>query len=319
MTGTVVAGPGVGRISGSSDGSGQGNRRRYRDALAGYALVMPAAVFYAAFQLLPILFAFTLSFFDWNGTNFDQATYVGLRNYSELLGDESLWRATQHNVLAAGVILIVQCLGSFLIAAIITAGIKGGRFFQVVFFAPMVVSTVAVGMIAIFVFSPSEGLLNALLRTIGLDGLTQPWLGSKTLALPTVVIVTMLQNFGLSVLIFISALSQVNTELLEAAEIDGASQRTILWRIILPVIRPIASVVFLLGIVTAFRLFDQVYVLTAGGPFHASDTIVTYLYSVAFSGNRVGYGNAIGVYLFAVLLVIAIVQLRVTRGGRAND
>jgi raffinose/stachyose/melibiose transport system permease protein len=319
MTGTTLAGLPAGGTSGSSIRSAQASRRRLRDVLTGYGLILPAAVFYAGFQLLPILFAFTFSFFDWNGTTIDQARYVGLQNYGELLRDESLWRATQHNVLAAVVILIVQCMGSFLIAAIITAGIKGGRFFQVVFFAPMVVSTVAVGMIAIFVFSPSEGVLNALLQAIGLDGFTQPWLGSTTWALPTVVIVTMLQNFGLSVLIFISALSQVNTELLEAAEIDGASQRTILWRIILPVIRPIASVVFLLGIVTAFRLFDQVYVLTAGGPFHASDTIVTYLYGVAFSGNRVGYGNAIGVYLFAVLLVIAIVQLRVTRGGRAND
>ncbi|WP_375386915.1 carbohydrate ABC transporter permease [uncultured Amnibacterium sp.] len=294
-------------------------RRRLVDALSGYALILPAGVFYLGFQLLPIVFAFVLSFFDWNGINLADARFTGFSNYVELAGDGSFWRAVGHNLLTVVLILLLQCLGSFILAAIITAGIRGGRFFQLVFFAPMVVSTVAMGMLAIFIFSPSQGLLNALLRAVGLGALAQPWLGSDTWALPTVVLTAVLQNFGLSVLMFISGLGQVNSEMLEAAEIDGASQATILWRVVFPVIRPVASVVFLLGIVSGFRLFDQVYVMTSGGPYHASDTIVTYLYSIAFSGNRVGYGNAIGVVLFLILLVFALVQLKLTRGGRAND
>ena len=259
MTAVVDLAGRAGPVGRPGPGPARGRRRRrWWDALAGYGLILPAGVFYVAFQLLPIVFAFALSFFDWNGINLSQARFIGLDNYAELLGDASLWRATQHNVVAAVVIVIVQCLGSFLIAAIITAGIKGRRFFQFVFFAPMVVSTVAVGMLAIFVFSPSQGLLNALLDAVGLGAWAQPWLGSATWALPTVIVVTMLQNFGLSVLMFISALGQVNPEMLEAAEIDGAGQATILWRVVFPMIRPVASVVILLGFVTAFRLFDQV-------------------------------------------------------------
>lgn len=287
--------------------------------LAGYGLILPAGLFYLAFQLLPILFAFVLSLFDWNGLNLSQAKFIGLNNYTEMFSDGLLWRAVWHNVLIAAAIVVVQCGGSFLLAAIIQAGIRGGRFFQLVFFAPMVISTIATGMLAIFIFSPSQGLLNTLLHDVGLGSLQQAWLGSSTWALPTVIVVTMLQGFGLSVLMFISALGQVNNDLLEAAELDGANQRVILWGIIFPIIRPVASVVFLLGLVSAFRLFDQVYILTSGGPYHASDTIVTYLYSAAFSGNRVGYGNAVGVLLFFILLLVALLQLRLTRSGAAND
>jgi raffinose/stachyose/melibiose transport system permease protein len=307
-------------MPGTDTSAGQAaSRRRWPgrrgQAATAYAMIVPAGLFYAAFQLLPIIFAFTLSFFNWDGVNLGQARFAGLANYRQLLHDPLLWHSVWHNVLIAAAVLIVQCGGSFLIAAVIQAGIKGGRFFRLVFFAPMVISSVATGMLAIFIYSPSQGLLNSLLGAVHLSSWEQPWLGSGTWALPTVTVTYILQSFGLSVLLFISALSQVNNDLLEAAEIDGAGQGTILWKVVFPVIRPVASVVFLLGVVQAFRLFDQVYVMTAGGPYHASDTIVTYLYSVAFGGNEVGYGNAIGVLLFVILLVIALIQLRVTRAG----
>jgi ABC-type sugar transport system permease subunit len=312
---TVVM-PGTGtRTPAGSQVSTRSRPGRRGQASTAYAMIVPAGLFYVAFQLLPIIFAFTLSFFSWDGVNLGQAKFTGLANYRQLLTDPLLWHSVWHNVLVAVAILIVQCGGSFLIAAIIQAGIKGGRFFRLVFFAPMVISSVATGMLAIFIYSPTQGLLNTLLGAVGLHSWEQPWLGSSTWALPTVTATYVLQSFGLSVLLFISALSQVNNDLLEAAEIDGASQAAILWRVVFPVIRPVASVVFLLGLVQAFRLFDQVYVMTSGGPYHASDTIVTYLYSVAFSGNEIGYGNAIGVLLFVILLVVALIQLRLTRAG----
>lgn len=286
--------------------------------LTAYGLLLPAGLFYLAFQLLPIGFAFALSAFHWDGVNLAQAEFAGLDNYRELFGDDLLWKAVWHNLFVAAAILVVQCGGSFLLAAVIQAGIKGGRFFRLVFFAPLVVSSVATGMLAIFVFSPSQGLVNNLLAAVGLESWQQPWLGSDIWALPTVTATYILQNFGLSVVLFISALGQVNNELLESAELDGASQGALLWRVVLPVIRPVASVVFLLGLVSAFKLFDTVYVMTAGGPYHASDTMVTYLYAVSFGGNDIGYGNAIGVLLFAILLVLALVQLRLTRAGEGD-
>ncbi|GAA3686008.1 carbohydrate ABC transporter permease [Streptomyces iranensis] len=293
--------------------------RKREGSWSAYALLLPAGVFYVSFQLFPILVAFALSFFSWDGIDIRQAKFLGLANYVTLVHDGLLWRSVWHNLVVALAVLIIQCVGSFVIAAIIQAGIKGGRFFRLVFFAPVVISSVAVGMLAIFVFSPSQGLVNEALSAIGLGGLRQPWLGSGTWALPAVIATYILQNFGLSVLLFISGLGQVDQDLLEAAELDGASQGRILWQVVFPVIRPVTTTVFLLGLVTGFKLFDTVYVMTAGGPFHASDTIVTYLYGVSFGGNDIGYGNAIGVLLFVILLVIALIQLRLTRTGKETE
>jgi ABC-type sugar transport system permease subunit len=110
----------------------------------------------------------------------------------------------------------------------------------------------------------------------------------------------------------------VPAEICEAALVDGAPQRTILWSIVLPIIRPVASVIVLLGVISAFRLFDTVYILTSGGPYHASDVLVTYLYESAFAGNEVGYGNAIGVILFVIIFVFAILQLHFTQAEESS-
>jgi ABC-type sugar transport system permease subunit len=173
-------------------------------------------------------------------------------------------------------------------------------------------------MMAIFLFSPSLGLINTFVRAIGLSALAQPWLGSPTWALPSVMVTYILQSFGFSMVLILSGLQQVPPEICEAALIDGASQRAVLWRIVLPIIRPVASVVVLLAVISAFRIFDTVYILTSGGPYHASDVLVTYLFDQAFNGNMVGYGDAVGVTLFLIIFVLALVMLRLTRAGEST-
>jgi raffinose/stachyose/melibiose transport system permease protein len=275
-------------------------------------------IFYAAFQFFPIIGAFLLSLYSWDGINFRQATFVGLDNFSQLVQDPFFWSSLRNNVYVALAVLAFQCVGAFLIAGMIHAGIRGARVFRVIFFAPVVVSSVAVAMLAIFLFSPSVGLINTFLRAVGLQALAQPWLGSPTWALPSVIVTYILQSFGFSMILFLSAMQQVPPEICEAALIDGASQRSVLWQVVLPIIRPVASVVVLLAVISAFRIFDTVYILTSGGPFHASDVMVTYLFDQAFNGNMVGYGDAVGVVLFLIIFTLALVQLRVTRAGESS-
>jgi raffinose/stachyose/melibiose transport system permease protein len=306
----------VKRPGGRASGRRPSARAR-RDALTAYGMMLPAALFYAVFQFFPILGAFALSLFDWNGINLSQARFVGLSNFSELSRDPVFWSSLWHNVIVALAVLVFQCLGAFLLAAVIHAGIRGGRVFRVLFFAPVVISSVAVAMLAIFLFSPSIGLINTFLNSVGLSALAQDWLGSSTWALPSVIVTFIWQQFGFSMLLLLSGFQQVSADVCEAALIDGASQASVLWQIVLPIIRPVASVVVLLGVISAFRIFDTVYVLTTGGPYHASDVLVTYLYNEAFNGNRVGYGDAVGVVLFIIIFVLAIVQLRLTRAGEA--
>jgi raffinose/stachyose/melibiose transport system permease protein len=306
------------QVASSSTSRRRSRTRARRDAMTAYALLIPAALFYLAFQFLPIIGAFVLSLFSWNGINLSQATYVGFSNFSQLVQDPYFWQSLRNNVYVALAVLAFQCVGSFLLAGVIHAGIRGARVFRVVFFAPVVVSSVAVAMMAIFVFSPSIGLVNTFLRGVGLGALAQPWLGSPTWALPSVIVTYLLQGFGFNVVLFLSALQQVPPEICEAALIDGASQRSVLWQVVLPMIRPVASVIVLLSVISAFRIFDTVYILTSGGPFHASDVLVTYLFDQAFNGNMVGYGDAVGVTLFLIIFVLALIQLRLTRAGESS-
>jgi raffinose/stachyose/melibiose transport system permease protein len=289
-----------------------------REALIAYGLILPAALFYGAFQFLPTIGAFVLSLYSWNGINLSQASFIGFGNFTQLFQDPFFWSSLRNNIKVAIAVLAFQCVGAFLIAAVIHAGIKGGRIFRLVFFAPVVVSSVAVAMMAIFLFSPSIGLINTFLRSAGLGSWAQPWLGSSTWALPSVMATYIWQQFGFSMLLFLSGLQQVPPEVCEAALIDGASQRSVLWQVVLPIMRPVASVVVLLAVISAFRIFDTVYILTSGGPYHASDVMVTYLFDQAFNGNQVGYGDAVGVTLFVLIFVLAIVQLRVTRIGESS-
>ena len=280
-----------------------------------YMLLAPAGVFYFLFQLLPILLAFALSFFNWNGISLSQLKFVGFSNFATLAQDPIFVKSLVNNLVIVAVVLVVQGVGGFFLAVGIFAGIPGAKFFRRLTFIPVVVPGVAVALVGIFVFSPQFGLLDAGLHDVGLSQLEAPWLGSSTFALPAVIVTYIFQNIGLTVLLFLAALQQVDSTLLDAARVDGASPKTVVWDVIVPIIRPVAGIVILLALVSAFRLFDVAYVLTDGGPYYASSTMVLYLYDVGFTQSQVGYADAIGVVIFLIIMVFAAVQLRLMRAG----
>jgi multiple sugar transport system permease protein len=281
----------------------------------GYLLLAPAGAFYFLFQLLPIILAAMLSFFTWNGISLSQLRFAGLSNYAQLAHDPVFIKSLVNTLIIVAVVLVIQGLGGFVLAVGIYAHIPGATFFRRMMFVPVVISPVAVALVGIFVFSPNFGLLDATLRNVGLASLQVPWLGSERFALPAVIVTYIFQNVGLTVLLFLAALQQVEVTLLDAARVDGASPKQMIWDVIVPVIRPVAGIVILLALVSAFRLFDVSYVLTDGGPYYASSTLVLYLYDVGFTQSQVGYADAIGVVLFVIILVVAAVQLRLMRAG----
>ncbi|MHB1778056.1 MAG: carbohydrate ABC transporter permease [Acidimicrobiales bacterium] len=282
-------------------------------------LLAPAALFYLLFQLLPILIAFLLSLFSWNGISLGQLQFMGLQNYVNLFHDPIFAKTLINNLVVVGAVLIFQVGGGFFLAVAIYAGIPGGRFYRRLLFVPIAMAPVAIGVIGIFVFSPDFGILDAGLKSIGLSNLAQPWLGSNSFALPAVIATYIFQNIGLTILLFLAALQQVNPSILEAARVDGARPKTVLWNILAPNIRAVSGVVVLLAIVSAFRLFDVAYVLTDGGPYYASSTLVLYLYDLGFTQNQVGYADAVGVVLFLIIIVFAAIQLRIMRAGSKSE
>jgi ABC-type sugar transport system permease subunit len=276
-------------------------------------LLLPAAALLAWLLVYPLVDAVRLSFTDWNGLS--EPHSVGFANYDELLHDNHLKEALLHNlaILAALPIWIGLPYG---IAWALHHKIRGWQFFRFAFFLPVVLSPVVIGVCYGIVLKPN-GPFNELLRAAGLGELVHEWLNDPTITLPLVIGVIIWSTFGIGVLIFLSAFSNLDTEQIDAARVDGAApwqiQRHVVFWQILPVIE-FWTILILIASLTG--VFPLIYTLTHGGPGHSTYTVDFDLYQEAFAAGRFGYASAIGVCLVIVIGVIGGVFLAVLRWRR---
>jgi N-acetylglucosamine transport system permease protein len=283
---------------------------------------------YIVFVVSPYLQAIYISMTDWRGFS-PNRNFIGLANYAELLGDERFWRAMWHNALLLIVVPVVT-LGIALFLATMTTvmgrrgsvgrgGVRGSRFYQVVFVFPHVVPLVIAGVLFGFFYNPEAGLLNGLLRLVGFDWLTRPWLGDTTFALPAVMAVLIWSFVGFFYIVFGAAMKSLPTEVFEAAVLDGAGGiRTFVSVTIPMLVDSIKTSYIYLGILMldCFALLQVM--LPDGGPDGSTEVVAQYLYRAAFTDGRFGYASAIGVSLCLVTLVLAIVVLRMGRRERVE-
>ncbi|WP_232664936.1 carbohydrate ABC transporter permease [Pseudonocardia sp. TRM90224] len=281
---------------------------------------------YVVFVVSPYVQAFYISMTDWRGFSANQK-FIGLDNFVELAGDQLFWKAMWHNLLLL-IIVPVVTLGIALFLATMTSlggrrgllargGVRGSRFYQVVFFFPHVVPVVLAGVLFTFFYNPEAGLLNALLRVIGLDWAVRPWLGDTTFALPALTVVLIWGAVGFYYVLFSAAMKSVPTDVFEAATLDGAGRMRTFFSITLPMIWDSIQVSYIyLGItmLDGFTLFQAM--LPEGGPDNSTLIVSQYLYRKAFVEGRFGYATAIGVALCLVFIVLAVVALRATRRER---
>jgi ABC-type sugar transport system permease subunit len=202
------------------------------------------------------------------------------------------------------------------LAVLLEQGLRGSNFFRGVFFIPTVMSFVVVGIVFMLLLSPELGLVNPLLRGVHLGGLQRAWLGERATALPTVIGVDVWKNFGLSMFLFVAGLKSIPREYYEAASIDGANAWQRFWSITLPALRPVTAVVVTLASINTLKLFDLVYVMTAGGPNHSSEVLTTWMYQQGFKFNNMGYGSAIAVVLLIVTFILTAIQFTVLSRGQ---
>jgi raffinose/stachyose/melibiose transport system permease protein len=287
-----------------------------------YAFIFPAFVFYSVFLAIPIVGTVIISLFEWTGISFNTIKWVGFDNYAALTRDDVFWQAIKHNVyFIAGGMTSIVVVGLFL-AVLLEQNLPGSSFFRGIFFVPTVMSLVVVGLVFTLILSPELGLVNPLLRQLGLGHLAKAWLGDPQTALPTVIAVDVWRNFGLGMFLFIAGLKGIDSEIFEAAKIDGATPWQSFWRITMPLLWPVTALVIILTSINTLKLFDLIYVMTAGGPNHASQVLTTWMYSQGFTYNKMGYGSALAVVLLVLTFVFTLVQLRVfsrdTRAGGAQ-
>jgi ABC-type sugar transport system permease subunit len=287
--------------------------RRVAGRATPLLLLAPALAILAWLLVLPIGDAVRLAFTDWDG--FSGPQWTGFDNFSALLKDERFKDALVHNliIIASLPIWIAVPYG---LAWGLHAKIWGWRFFRFAFFLPAVLSPVVIG-IYYEMFLDAEGPLNGLLRTIGLGSVAREWANDPTWALPVVIAIIIWWTFGIGVLIFLSALSNLDTELVEAARVDGASklqiQRHVVFWQMLPVIEFWAIIIVILSF-TAF--FPLIYTLTEGGPGNATTTVDYDLYQEAVGGGNLGYASAVGVALVVVIGAVSALVIGLLRGRR---
>ena len=276
--------------------------------------VLPAFIVYAVFALFPILYNVYLSLFDTDLMS--GSTFVGLKNYIDLLHDTTFTHAFWNNILMVIGSLIAHLPLAMFFANAIFKKIKGSSFFQTVFFLPSVLCGVAVGLTWTFIYNGNYGLLNAFLKAVGLGSLAQVWLANKKVALLCIIVVVMWQFVGYHMVIQLAAMRNIDQSFYEAAEIDVATGWQQFRYITFPLIKPILKIDTVLIITGSLKYYDLIAVMTNGGPNHATEVMSTYMYYQSFNIMRYGYACAIGVIL--MLLCTATVKISDLAFGTKN-
>ncbi|KRC67038.1 sugar ABC transporter permease [Aeromicrobium sp. Root236] len=280
-----------------------------RDALTGYLFIAPQLLGVLVFVIFPVGLAIYYSLNDWNVFTGD-LDFVGGENYAQLLDDPQLPKVLAATaIFSIGVVVLNIALGLGL-AVMLNRKFRGVTFFRTLFFSPVVVSVVAWTLVWGFLLQDNGGI-NGVLEQVGIPG--PNWLQSGDTAMVAVVITQVVRSVGVNMVLFLSALQGVPSELHEAARIDGASNRKIFTRITLPLISPTLLLTAIITIVGALQAFAQIAVLTKGGPELSTTVLVYYVFQQAFSFNDIGYGSTLALMLLTFVMILTVLQWQLRR------
>ncbi len=292
----------------------KGMGKNLRDSLIAYSFIAPNFIGFCIFTLVPMVFAIALAFCDWDGVH--AVEFVGLQNFIDLADDDTFKAAFVNTIVYTVAVVPLTLVCSLGLAVLLNQKVKFRNFFRTVSFFPYVASLVAVAAVWNMIFSPSMGPVNMLLEALGVENLPR-WAAGKDTAMLTVVLFSVWKNMGYYMVIYLAGLQGTNLELNEAAELDGANKWQIFWHVVLPQLRPTTFFVIIMLTISSFKVYDQMYMITQGGPGNATMTLVYDIYNVAFVNTpRYGYASAISMVLFVLVLIVTIIQFR---GSAAND
>lgn len=271
----------------------------------------PAVLIIVIFLYLPIILNFINSLYSWGAINTEKV-FVGLENYTRLFEDEVFYTALKNNFLFAIVSVIFQIGVSFLIASVLESKLirKHQTFFRTIYFIPSLLMVTVTGILFKMLFNPTLGLVNPLLDLLGINSANVDLLGNSDTAIYAVIAMSQWQYIGYTVILFIVAMQNIPEDLYEAAEIDGANAVQRLLRITLPQMKDTIMINMIIVVSGSIRVFDEVYVMTSGGPGTSTETLATYLYRTGFNNDEMGYASAIGAVIFLITFILGIFQLK---------
>uniref|UniRef100_A0A7C5Z8U0 Sugar ABC transporter permease n=1 Tax=Caldicellulosiruptor owensensis TaxID=55205 RepID=A0A7C5Z8U0_9FIRM len=277
-----------------------------------FLFLAPALILIGIYIIWPIIMSFNLSMFEWDGVS-PQKIYVGLKNWKDLLQDSIFWYAFGNNIKFIFLSIIIEMPIAILIAVLLDRGGKKFDVFKSLFYLPMLMSSVAIGVLFKYIYDPSFGLLSGILSFLHLDFLNQDWLGDPNVAFYSVVAVICWQYIPFYMIFFIAALSNIPHELYEAAKIDGATQGQYFWKIELPLLSPSIKTACILSLIGSLKYFDLIYVMTEGGPSNATELMATYMYKNAFASFKMGYGSTIASAMFIIITTAGVLAYFATK------
>jgi raffinose/stachyose/melibiose transport system permease protein len=272
-------------------------------------LLLPLLVYFV-FCILPSLQALYYSFFKWNGFA-GTAVFIGFKNYIDLFTTDMIFPiAMKNTVIYTIVVVIFQNIISLLVAVLIAKKGLVNNIYRILFYLPVIFSSVTIGFIWSFIYDPNIGVLNTILDLIGLGSLRHVWLGEKTVSIIAIAAVHVWWGIGQGMVLYIAGLQNIPQELLESAVLDGCNQWQQFWKIVIPALLEVVAIVVVLTTIGSFRTFELVYTMTGGGSDNSSMVLALQVYKEAFMFSNVGFSSAIAMVLLAIVGSISFVQLK---------
>ena len=267
--------------------------------------LLPALVLFLTIIIVPIFMSVTYSLTEWDGIG--KKVFTGFDNYKELFltNSDGFWRAVKNSLSFAAGSVFVQLPISLILALILARGVKGERFYVSVYFIPVLISTVVIGQLWMKIYNPQYGLLNTVLRSMGLEQLTGNWLGDTKKVIFAVIVPVLWQYIGYHMLLMYASVRSISEEIFEAARIDGANGIQTALHITIPLMKPILKVCVTFAVVGSLKNFDLVYVMTGGGPAGASQLPSTLMVETIFSRNMYGYGSSMAIFIILECFLFA--------------
>ncbi len=288
------------------------SQSRRREVRAAFFFLLPNVLGFLVFMIVPLFSSLGFSLLEWNLLR--PPIFLGLENYLDLVQDKEFGRSLRATFYYLGGSVPLGIVFSLALALALNQNIKGIRLFRTIYFVPVVSSMVAVALMWRWMYNPTSGVLNFMLnqtfKYLHLPFTAPDWLQSPIWAMPAIIIMSVWKGMGYNMVLFLAGLQGIPRHLYEAAEIDGASQQKQFWSITLPLLTPTTFFVLIMSVIGSFQVFEQAYIMTQGGPVRSTVTTVYYIYENGFQWHRMGYASAVAWALFAMILVVTLVQWR---------
>ena len=271
----------------------------------GIVFILPQLISLVCLGIIPIVIAFVLSFFDWNG--FSSPVFTGFQNFKAVFTDPDTAIAIK-NTLIYSVIYVPCSIALSLGLAMLLNKAWGKMFYRAVFFLPQIVTSVGIAVVWSWIYQPQFGILNMILRFLGIEG--KEWLRDPSTAMGAVIVMSIWWGLGYNIVLFLAGLQNVPKTYVDAAKIDGANERQVFFNITIPLISPTTLLVTITTMINAFQVFDQMFLLTSGGPAKKTYTMAIHIYQTAFKSYELGKASTAALILFFVVVAVSVIQFK---------